>query len=64
MGNKYCDNCESDLTPDNTSEFGGFDSGNFYAANSVGFGVPSHKFTKCDDCFNAEIDRALESQYS
>lgn len=61
---KYCFDCESELTPDNTSEFEGFDSGNFLAAYQAGFGSHAEAFTKCDDCFNADIDRALENQYS
>lgn len=61
---KYCYDCESDLTPENTKEFGGLDSGNFYASNLAGFGTTSEMFTKCDDCHNADIDRHLESQYN
>jgi hypothetical protein len=64
MENKYCWSCESDLTPENTSEFGGLDSGNLHASRSVGLNIPVEMFTKCDDCFNADIDRHLESQYS
>lgn len=64
METKYCYDCEASLTPENTSEFDGFDSGNYYAAYSVGLSISADFFTKCDDCFNADIDRALENQYN
>lgn len=64
MKDQYCYDCEADLTPENTSEFGGLDSGNLYASRSVGFNTTAEMFTKCDDCHNADIDRYLENQYN
>lgn len=64
MSEQYCYDCEAELTPENTKEFEGFDSGNYSASRSVGFNAPAEIFTKCDDCHNADIDRALESQYN
>jgi hypothetical protein len=64
METKYCYDCEADLTPENTSEFGGLDSGNLHASRSVGFDTTAEMFTKCDDCHNADIDRHLENQYN
>lgn len=64
METKYCWNCEADLTPENTSEFGGLDSGNLHASRSVGLNIPAEMFTKCDDCHNADIDRYLDNQYN
>jgi hypothetical protein len=64
METKYCWDCEADLTPENTSEFGGLDSGNLHASRSVGFDIPAERFTKCDDCHNADIDRHLDNQYN
>jgi hypothetical protein len=55
----FCHDCEQELTADNTAEFGGFDSGNYLASRSVGFGFERELFVKCDDCFQAEIDRAI-----
>jgi hypothetical protein len=63
METKYCWDCEADLTPKNTNEFGGLDSGNLNASRSVGFDTTAEMFTKCDDCHNADIDRALENPY-
>jgi hypothetical protein len=63
METKYCYDCEADLTPENTSEFGGLDSGNLHASRLAGFDIPAERFTKCDDCHNADIDRALENPY-
>lgn len=64
METKHCYDCEASLTPESTKEFEGFDSGNYHAAHSVGLSISADYFTKCDDCFYADIDRALESQYS
>lgn len=52
-----CNDCESDLTADNTADFGGFDGGNYLASRTYGPTDPAH-FTKCDSCFEADIDRA------
>jgi hypothetical protein len=60
---KYCFSCELDLTAENTKEFDGFDGGNYHSARSVGLNVSIDIFIKCDDCFNADIDRWLERQY-
>jgi hypothetical protein len=59
---KYCYSCELDLTAENTTEFDGFDDGNYYSALSVGLNVSIDPFIKCDDCFNADIDRWIERQ--
>lgn len=60
----FCFDCEQELTTDNTTEFGGFDGGNYLASHSVGFRIEKDFFTKCDDCFNADIDRHLDNQYN
>lgn len=64
MENKVCYDCEANLTKENTSEFGGLDSGNFYASHLAGFGIPAEMFMKCDDCHNADVDRHLDNQYN
>jgi hypothetical protein len=58
---KFCHDCEAELTPDNTSIYKGFDAGNYNIARLF---TPMDKgiFTKCDDCFEADIDRYLEAQ--
>lgn len=55
----FCNDCEEELTAENTEEFGGFDGSNFLSARQVGMGMPKEFFTKCDSCFNADIDRAI-----
>lgn len=61
---KYCYDCEVELNSENTKEFDGFDESNYYASRSVGFNCGTDMFTKCDDCFNGDIDRALENPYN
>jgi hypothetical protein len=61
---KFCYNCEVELNAENTSEFDGFDGSNQLSAKSVGLEIPAEFFTKCDDCFNADIDRHLDNQYN
>lgn len=59
----YCFDCEETLTPENTQDYGGFDSGNYLAANTYGR-MGKEYFTKCDSCFEADIDRHLDNQYN
>lgn len=54
---KFCNDCEVELTAENTEEFGGFDGSNYLSARQVGFYESTAHFTKCDACFNADIDR-------
>lgn len=61
---RFCNDCEVELDNENTREFDGFDSGNYSASRSVGFNFSKEFFTKCDDCFNADIDRHLDNQYN
>lgn len=56
---KFCNECEVELTAENTEEFGGFDGSNYLSAKSVGFTMPQAQFEKCDACFEADIDRAI-----
>lgn len=59
----YCNSCEEQLTEGNTADFGGFDGSNYLSASQVGLRVSKQEFTKCDLCFEADNDRALESMY-
>jgi hypothetical protein len=63
METKYCWGCEADLTPENTSSYGGFDSSNHYYSTIYGGDGWKEPFTKCDSCFDADNDRHLESLY-
>ena len=63
METKFCWGCEADLNADNTKEFGGFDSSNHYYSSIYGGNGDTAPFTKCDDCFNADIDRHLETAF-
>jgi hypothetical protein len=56
---KFCNDCEVELTAENTEEFGGFDGSNYLSARQFGFAESTDFFTKCDSCFNADIDRAI-----
>jgi len=56
---EVCNDCESELTPDNTADFGGFDGGNYLASRGFGNSPDKSIFTKCDSCFEADIDRAM-----
>jgi hypothetical protein len=58
----YCNDCEEELTEDNTGAYGGFDGGNYLASRTYGE-TDSSIFTKCDSCFDADNDRALDSMY-
>lgn len=58
----YCHDCEVDLNDENTMAHGGFDGGNYLASRTYGDTDPSI-FIKCDSCFDADIDRALETMY-
>lgn len=60
---KVCWSCEVELNTENTSEYEGFDSSNYYYATIYGGSGDSAPFTKCDECFNADIDRHLDSLY-
>lgn len=58
----YCYDCEAELTDENTADFDGFDGGNYLASRTYGGGVDKAPFTKCDSCFEADIDRHLDNQ--
>jgi hypothetical protein len=65
MEPKHCWSCEEELNAENTSSYGGFDSSNHYYATIYGGGsMGTEPFTKCDSCFEADIDRHLENLYS
>lgn len=57
----FCFDCEEELTDENTTEFGGFDGSNYLASRTYGGSADKEPFTKCDSCFNADIDRYLEN---
>ena len=57
---KYCPECETELTADSTATYGGFDESGYAIASRIGI-ADRDWFTKCDDCFEADIDRHLES---
>jgi len=57
----FCFGCEAELTADNTADFGGFDGSNYLASKTYGGGIDKEPFTKCDSCFEADIDRHLEN---
>ena len=61
---KFCNDCEVELTADNTEGFGGFDGGNYLASQTYGGGFSAEVFTKCDSCFEGDIDRHLDNQYN
>lgn len=61
---EYCNDCEVELTKENTEGFGGFDGSNYLSAKSVGFTMPKAMFTKCDSCFEGDIDRHLDNLYN
>lgn len=60
---KYCWSCEEELNAENTGSYGGFDSSNHYYSTIYGGNGDSAPFTKCDDCFDADIDRYLETAF-
>ncbi len=62
MEEKICYDCEATLTADNTAEHEGFDASNYKWGKHCG--MAKEQFTKCDDCFNADIDRYLDSLQS
>ena len=63
METKYCWGCEEELNAENTGSYGGFDSSNYYYSTIYGGGGDSAPFTKCDGCFEADIDRYLETAF-
>ena len=60
---KDCFDCEVELNAENTRDYDGFDSSNYYYATIYGGSGDSAPFTKCDSCFEADIDRHLETLY-
>lgn len=64
METKYCFSCEEELNAENTQEFDGFDSSNHYYSTLYGGDGDTSPFTKCDDCFYADIDRHLDNLYA
>ena len=60
---KFCYDCDSELNAENTGSYNGFDSSNYYYATIYGGDGDSAPFTKCDDCFEADIDRYLETAF-
>jgi hypothetical protein len=59
MKDKTCSSCEQELTDASTATYGGFDGSSYATANRFGK-ADRDWFTKCDDCFEADIDRHLE----
>lgn len=59
---KYCYDCEEQLTEDNTGSYGGFDGSNYLTSRTYGQSDPDY-FTKCDSCFDGDVDRYLERLY-
>lgn len=65
MTERYCFNCEDDLTPENTASYKGFDEGNYEMSLIYSGGqLTKESFTKCDACFDRDIDNYLENLYS
>ena len=60
---KYCNDCDAELNAENTGSYGGFDSSNHYYSTMFGGDGSTAPFTKCDDCFDADIDRHLETAF-
>ena len=62
---KYCYNCEDELTATNTASYKGFDEGNYkMSLIYTGGQMSPESFTKCDACFDADIDNYLENLYN
>jgi hypothetical protein len=62
---KFCWNCETELTPENTKSYKGFDEDNYKMSLIYSGGQMSKEnFTKCDACFDADIDNYLENLYN
>lgn len=65
MSKKFCFDCEKELTKKNTASYEGFDEGNYNMSKVYSAGqMPKEWFTKCDDCFDADIDSYLENLYN
>jgi hypothetical protein len=60
---KFCYDCEEALTPGNTQNHNGIDEFNHRMAKLLSPSI-ADTFIKCDDCFDADIDRYLEIQES
>ena len=58
----YCNDCEVELTEDNTDGYGGFDGGNYLASRIYGE-TDSSPFIKCDSCFDGDADNYLDNLY-
>jgi hypothetical protein len=59
---EICYDCEVELNKENTADFGGLDASNYLSARQVGVTLSKEFFTKCDSCFEADIDRHLDNQ--
>ena len=59
----YCNDCEEELTEENTSGYGGFDGSNYLGSMQFGESAHPQDFTKCDSCFDGDADRYLENLY-
>ena len=60
---EICFDCEQELTEDNTRDYSGVDEFNHRMATLLSPSIAG-TFIKCDDCFDADIDRYLEIQES
>ncbi len=60
---EFCFDCEAELNAENTREHDGFDSSNHFHSTMYGGDSWTAPFTKCDNCFEADIDRHLDSFY-
>jgi hypothetical protein len=58
---KDCYECEKELTDANTATYKGFDAGNYNIARLF-TPMDQEIFTKCDDCFERDIDLYLKTQ--
>lgn len=59
MKKNFCFDCDVELTPENTEQFGGLDEYNYNWAKAISPGLVD-SFIKCDDCFERQIDYSLE----
>ena len=58
-----CFECETDLTPDNTRDFGGFDKDQHQIARIFFPNISKDEFAHCDNCSYARVDRYITSTY-
>lgn len=64
METAYCFDCDEQLDATNTGSYKGFDGTNYELSKIFSNGFSRDTFTKCDDCFDKDIDMYLETQLS